>query len=156
MQMVFKRQNLKGQPEMNLFVGTMSESTPENLIGGDISDISSANSDIDPEGSSKIQMPNNRSLMLQKSNSAYKESGIMAITNALRSGDQGILKKSLFSQSKANLLDKPIQEEENQSQMGIKLENADDDTPPRIRLKMGSDNEEILLNPSENENDIDV
>ena len=46
--------------------------------------------------------------MLQKSNSAYKESGIMAITNALRSGDQGILKKSLFSQSKANLLDKPI------------------------------------------------
>ena len=80
----------------------------------------------------------------------------MAITNALRSGDQGILKKSLFSQSKANLLDKPIQEEENQSQMGIKLENADDDTPPRIRLKMGSDNEEILLNPSENENDNDV
>lgn len=70
MQMVFKGQNLKGQPEMNLFVGTMSESTPENLIGGDISDISSANSDIDPEGSSKIQMPNNRSLMLQKSNSA--------------------------------------------------------------------------------------
>ena len=54
MQVVFKRQNLKGQPEMNLFVGTMSESTPENLIGGDISDISSANSDIDPEGSSKI------------------------------------------------------------------------------------------------------
>ena len=40
--------------------------------------------------------------------------------------------------------------------MGIKLENADDDTPPRIRLKMGSDNEEILLNPSEDENNIDV
>lgn len=33
----------------------------------------------------------------------------MAITNALRGGnDQGIIKKSMFSQKKANLLDKPI------------------------------------------------
>jgi hypothetical protein len=77
----------------------------------------------------------------------------MAITNALRSNDQGILKKSKFSQSKGNLLDKPIQEEENLSQMGIKLENVDDDTPPRIRLKMDSDYEEIVLNASEDEDD---
>jgi hypothetical protein len=76
----------------------------------------------------------------------------MAITNALRGNDQGILKKSKFSQSKAYLLDKPIQEEENMSQMGIKLENVDD-TPPRIRLKMDSDYEEIVLNASEDEND---
>ena len=78
----------------------------------------------------------------------------MAITNALRGGnDQGIIKKSMFSQKKANLLDKPIQEEENLSQMGIKLENVDDDsnTPPRIRLKIDSDYEEIVLNQSDNE-----
>lgn len=39
--------------------------------------------------------------------------------------------------------------------MGIKLENVDD-TPPRIRLKMDYDDEEIVLNGSENENDCNV
>jgi hypothetical protein len=36
--------------------------------------------------------------------------------------------------------------------MGIKLENVDD-TPPRIRLKMDSDYEEMVLNASEDEED---
>jgi hypothetical protein len=63
MQMVFKRQNTKGQPEMNALVRTMSETRPEDLIGENISDISSANSDIDSVGRSKIQTPSNRSLL---------------------------------------------------------------------------------------------
>ena len=151
--MVFKRQNTKSQPETNPMVQTMTESfRPQEAVGGNISDISSVNSDIDSVGRSKIKTPNNRSMKFQNSNSPYKGSGIMALTNALRGGnDQGILKKSMFSQSKPNLLDKPIQEEPNLSEMGIKLENVDDDTPPRIRLKMDSDDEEIVLNPSDDE-----
>lgn len=90
MQMVFKRQNTKGQSEMNALVRTMSEPRPEEVIGANMSDISSVNSDIDSVGRSKMQTPSNRSIMFQKSNSPYKGNGIMAITNALRNSEQGI------------------------------------------------------------------